>query len=168
MADRRITVHRARQIKRQWGLEITVVQTATHCGKILRRQQGTKGGFQLHCKEESHYLVSGRLLLRTVGPEGAVLEQVVEPGMAWTVPPFTVHQEEALAESVVFEVSDPTTQDRYGIMPDPGGLPSMTDAQAIAILHGLRDRLRRRSEECQDLARLVESVGLAAVAQSGR
>lgn len=147
---------------RNWGEEITVVKTRTHCGKILQRKQGTKGGFQLHVKEESHYLHAGQMLLRSLSPNGELVETVVEAGSAWTVPPMFLHQEEALQDSVIFEVSDPTSNDRYGIEPDPGGLPSMTDADAIAILQRLEASLKLRSEDCRALAQHIWARGLSA------
>ena len=49
------------------------------CGRIwpnlvLWRRKGTKGGFQCHVKEESHYLVSGDLLVEFI--EGDLLAPV--------------------------------------------------------------------------------------------
>lgn len=149
---------------RNWGEEITLVKTRTHCGKLLKRNKGTKGGFQLHVKEESHYLHSGRLLLRSVD-QGRVVETIVEAGSSWTVPPLFVHQEEALEDSVIIEVSDPTVNDRYAIEPDPGGLPSMTDADAIAILQRLEASLKTRAEECHLLAQHIWSRGLGSFVQ---
>ena len=131
---------------RNWGEEITVVKTRTHCGKVLKRKKGTKGGFQLHVKEESHYLHEGRMLLRSMN-NGQVVETVVDAGASWTVPPLFLHQEEALEDSVLFEVSDPTVEDRYAIEPDPGGLPSMTDMDAVAILQKLEASLKLRAED---------------------
>ena len=145
---------------RNWGEEITVVKTRTHCGKILKRKAGTKGGFQLHVKEESHYLHEGRMLLRSIR-NGQVVETVVEAGCAWTVPPLFVHQEEALTDCVIFEVGDPTVEDRYAIEPDPGGLPSMTDADAIAILKKLEENLRLRAEDCHALGQHIWARGLS-------
>lgn len=145
---------------RNWGEEITVVKTRTHCGKILKRKKGTKGGFQLHVKEESHYLHEGKMLLRSV-KDGAVVETVVDAGSAWTVPPLFLHQEEALEDSLIFEVSDPTTEDRYAMEPDPGGLPSMTDVDAIAILKKLEENLKLRAEDCRALAQHIWARGLS-------
>ena len=147
-------------VSRNWGEEITVVKTRTHCGKLLLRKKGTKGGFQLHVKEESHYLYTGKLLLRAV-VNGQVSETVVEAGQAWTVPPLFVHQEEALEDSILFEVSDPTAGDRYAIEPDPGGLVSMSDVEAIQILWRLRDAFTLRAEDCDLLAQQIWARGLA-------
>lgn len=149
-------------VARSWGEEITVVQTGTHCGKILERKAGTSGGFQLHMKEESHYLVKGRMLLRSI-KQGKVVETEVWAGSAWTVPPGTVHQEEALTDCTVFEVSDPTEHDRYAIEPDPGGLPSMTDEDAMAILWQLIGRLGDRMNDCSRLHRQIGKFGLSSL-----
>lgn len=148
--------------ERNWGQEITVVKTATHCGKVLKRKAGTKGGFQFHMKEESHYLVEGRMLLRSI-KQGKVVETEVEAGSAWTVSPGTVHQEEALTDCTVFEVSDPTENDRYAIEPDPGGLPPMTDEDAMAILWHLIGRLGDRMNDCSRLHRQIGKFGLASL-----
>lgn len=145
--------------ERNWGEEITVIRTPTHCGKILKRKAGTKGGFQFHVKEESHYLMVGRMLLRSLKAE-KVVETVVEEGSAWTVPPGFVHQEEALTDCVIFEVGDPTEHDRYAIEPDPGGLPSMTDAQALQILWQMIGRLSDRVSDCSRLRRQIQDHGL--------
>lgn len=146
---------------RNWGEEITVVKTRTHCGKILKRKKGTKGGFQFHVKEESHYLHEGRMLLRKI-EQGRVVETIVEAGHSWTVPPLFVHQEEALEDSVIIEVSDPTENDRYGIEPDPGGLPSMSDADALLILQKLEENLKLRAEDCHALGQHIWARGLSA------
>lgn len=145
---------------RNWGEEITVVKTRTHCGKVLKRRKGTKGGFQLHVKEESHYLHEGKMLLRSMN-NGQVVETVVDAGSSWTVPPLFLHQEEALEDSVLFEVSDPTTEDRYAIEPDPGGLPSMTDMDAVAILQKLEASLKLRADDCHTLAQHIWARGLS-------
>lgn len=146
-------------VTRNWGEEITVVKTRTHCGKVLKRKKGTKGGFQFHVKEESHYLHEGKMLLRRL-EQGQVVETIVEAGQAWTVPPLFIHQEEALEDSVIFEVSDPTENDRYGIEPDPGNLPSMSDADALVILQKLEENLKSRAEDCHTISQMVWEHGL--------
>jgi len=146
-------------VTRNWGEEITVTKTATHCGKLLRRRAGTKGGFQLHVKEESHYLHEGRMLLRTLRA-GTVVETIVDAPASWTVPPLLVHQEEALTDCLVFEVGDPTVEDRYGIEPDPGGLKSMSDADAVRMLKGLEGAFRLRADDLRALAQHIWARGL--------
>ena len=151
--------NRAVTLPRNWGDEIVVALTDTHAGKILKRKAGTKGGFQCHVKEENHYLLSGTLLIRTKDQFHVTVETVVEAGACWTVPPLTLHQEEALTDCVLFEVSDPTSNDRFAIEPDPGGLPSMTDEQAIVILRGLASANRRKAAQCDQMANQIKHRG---------
>ena len=146
-------------LRRNWGEERIVIWTLTHAAKLLKRQAGTKGGFQLHVKEESHYLMAGRVLLRTKDETG-VHETIVEAGTAWTVSPGAVHQEEALTDCVVFEVSDPTREDRYAIESDPGGLPSMTNEAAQDILARLSLALATRRQQVEALIARIGCVGL--------
>lgn len=152
-------------LERNWGREVVAIRTVTHAGKVLERTKGTVGGFQMHVKEESHYLVQGRIKLRYY-ESGQMKEQYVGAGQSWTVEPLTLHQEEALEDCIVFEVSDPTSEDRYGIVPDPGALPSMSDQDAVDKLITLADCLRQRADECAALAQCVHRSGLARVAES--
>lgn len=149
----------ATTLERQWGEEIVVALTDTHAGKILKRKAGTKGGFQCHVKEESHYLLSGRLLIRTKDATSSTVETTVEAGSCWTVPPLTLHQEEALTDCVIFEVSDPTRNDRYAIEPDPGGLPSMSSDDAVLILRGLASAARKKAALCDHMATQIRHRG---------
>jgi quercetin dioxygenase-like cupin family protein len=145
---------------RHWGKEILAIQTDVHMGKVLERHAGTKGGYQCHIKEESHYLLKGQMRLRTMGRD-----QLVSAPAVWTVPPLTVHQEEALTDCVVFEVSDPTREDRFALEPDPGGLPSMSDKDAILKLQALADAHRRKAVDCDHLATAIRSFGLKELAR---
>jgi hypothetical protein len=86
---------------RHWGKEILAVRTDIHMGKVLERKAGTMGGYQCHVKEESHYLLKGSMRLRTTDGD-----RVVHAPIAWTVPPLTVHQEEALTDCLLFERPD--------------------------------------------------------------
>jgi quercetin dioxygenase-like cupin family protein len=75
-------------------------------------------------KDETSYLLSGRLRLRQGASVEELAEQEVEPGHAWRNEPGTVHSIEALEDSVVLEVSTPhlddvvRLQDRYGRSPE--------------------------------------------------
>jgi hypothetical protein len=143
-------------LERNWGQEIITTWTPTHAGKVLRRKAGTIGGFQMHVKEESHYLYEGSLTLESI-EDGQVVTRTLTTGAAWTVPPLTLHRERADTDCVLFEVSDPTREDRYAIVPDPGGLPSMTDDQAWKIAYDLRSALITRSLDIEETeVRLLE------------
>ena len=153
-------IHAPLILHRNWGEEVIFAQTPTHAGKLLRRKAGTIGGYQLHVKEETHYVLEGALRLRWLDADGVELTRRVSAGEAWTVPPGTIHQEEALEDSIIIEVGDPTTGDRYAIVPDPGGLPSMTNKQACDKLALLAAALKARAEDCEILAQEIAVNGL--------
>lgn len=110
-----------RRVEKPWGHEIWWADTDVYAGKLLHVDAGHKLSLQLHRKkDETSYLLSGRLRL-TRGPSADDLnEQEIEPGHVWRVKPGTVHTIEALEDSVVLEVSTShlddvvRLQDRYG------------------------------------------------------
>jgi mannose-6-phosphate isomerase-like protein (cupin superfamily) len=110
-----------RRVEKPWGHELWWADTDVYAGKLLHVEAGQRLSLQLHReKDESSYLLSGRLLL-TRGPSAEDLhEQEIGPGYAWRVEPEIVHCIEAVEDSVVLEVSTPhlddvvRLQDRYG------------------------------------------------------
>jgi len=110
-----------RRVEKPWGHEIWWAQTPEYAGKVLAVQAGHALSLQLHReKDESSYLFSGRLRLRSGATEGRLEERILEPGQSWRVEPGTIHSIEALEDSIVFEVSTPQLDDvvrlsdRYG------------------------------------------------------
>jgi mannose-6-phosphate isomerase-like protein (cupin superfamily) len=109
------------RVEKPWGHEIWWAETDAYAGKLLHVEAGHSLSLQLHReKDETSYLLSGRLrLTRGASPED-LQEQEIEPGFAWRVQPGTVHCIEAVEDSVVLEVSTPQLddvvrlQDRYG------------------------------------------------------
>jgi len=109
------------RVEKPWGHELWWAQTDSYAGKLLMVDAGQRLSLQLHReKDETSYLLSGRLRL-TQGPHEEELEETeVTPGGAWRIEPGTVHTIEALEDSVVLEVSTPQLddvvrlQDRYG------------------------------------------------------
>ena len=110
-----------RRVEKPWGYELWWADTDAYAGKLLHVEAGHRLSLQLHReKDETSYLLSGRLRLCR-GPTAENLsEQEIEPGHAWRVEPGTVHSIEAVEDSVVLEVSTPhlddvvRLQDRYG------------------------------------------------------
>lgn len=110
-----------RRVEKPWGHELWWAETDAYAGKLLFVNAGQRLSLQLHReKDETSYLLSGRLRL-TQGPSAETLEESeVAPGEAWRNEPGTVHTIEALEDSVVLEVSTPhlddvvRLQDRYG------------------------------------------------------
>lgn len=109
------------KVEKPWGHEIWWAQTADYAGKVLVVNAGHQLSLQLHReKDETSYVLSGRLRL-TQGPsEDALRERVIGPGDAWRNEPGVLHSIEALEDSVVLEVSTPhmddvvRLRDRYG------------------------------------------------------
>jgi mannose-6-phosphate isomerase len=109
------------RVDKPWGHELWWAKTDHYAGKILVVNAGQALSLQYHReKDETSYLLSGRLRL-TQGPDAERLsEQLIEPGQAWRCEPGTVHSIEALEDSVVLEVSTPhledvvRVRDRYG------------------------------------------------------
>ena len=114
-----------RRVEKPWGHEVWWAHTEHYAGKILAVNAGHQLSLQLHReKDETSYLLSGRLRL-TQGPDEAALdEREIGPGQSWRNEPGVIHTIEALEDSVVLEVSTPhlddvvRLQDRYGRAPD--------------------------------------------------
>ena len=88
-------------------------------------------------KDEAGYLVSGQLLVRFGFPETDLQEKILRPGDSFHFPPMCIHQEEALSDCLIVEVSTPHFNDRmrveelFGLDSNVlGGLPS-TNIQDI-------------------------------------
>ena len=117
---------------RTWGREkLVALMPKKFSGKVLYINKGHKGGLQYHrLKNEMQYLFSGSLLVRYDDGHGKLTERVVEPGETVHFEPGVVHQEEALEDCVVFEVSTPHFNDRvrmekeYGVGGHAEGLPT--------------------------------------------
>jgi mannose-6-phosphate isomerase len=110
-----------RRVEKPWGHEIWWAQTDAYAGKLLHVKAGHGLSLQLHReKDESSYVLSGRLLLTRGESAEEVQTDEIGPGFAWRVEPGSVHSIEAIEDSVVVEVSTPhlddvvRLQDRYG------------------------------------------------------
>jgi mannose-6-phosphate isomerase len=108
-------------VEKPWGHEVWWAETDAYAGKMLHVKKGHRLSLQLHeQKDESSYVVSGRLLLTRGASVEDLSEEEIGPGFAWRVEPGTVHTIEALEDSVVAEVSTPhlddvvRLEDRYG------------------------------------------------------
>jgi mannose-6-phosphate isomerase-like protein (cupin superfamily) len=101
-----------RRVEKPWGHELWWAQTDEYAGKILQVEAGHELSLQVHRrKDETSYLLRGRLRLSR-GPSAEELEtREVGPGFAWRVEPGTVHTIAALEDSTVLEVSTPHLDD---------------------------------------------------------
>jgi mannose-6-phosphate isomerase len=110
-----------RRVDKPWGHELWFAHTDRYAGKLLHVDAGHRLSLQYHQdKDESSYLLSGRLLLIQGNSADHLVESEIGPGGLWRNEPGTVHTIEALEDSVVIEVSTPEVDDvvrlddRYG------------------------------------------------------
>jgi mannose-6-phosphate isomerase len=110
-----------REVEKPWGSELWYARTDRYAGKILRVLQGHRLSVQYHVeKDETSYLLSGRLVLEQGQDRDSMRRRELHPGVAWRNPPGLVHTIEALEDSVILEVSTPElddvvrVDDRYG------------------------------------------------------
>jgi quercetin dioxygenase-like cupin family protein len=109
------------RVEKPWGHEVWWAQTPHYAGKLLIVNAGQRLSVQMHReKDETSYLLSGRLLLLQ-GPSAEELsERTIGPGTSWRNEPGVVHTIEALEDATVLEVSTPQVDDvvrlsdRYG------------------------------------------------------
>ena len=122
---------------RDWGSETLLgAIEGQFTLKRLLLKAGCKGGLQFHRKkDEMAIVISGELLVRFDDGTGNLTERVLKPGQVVRFPPGVVHQEEAISDCELIEVSTPYLNDRvrveamYGL-PENGGLPT-TQAEEI-------------------------------------
>lgn len=110
-----------RRVEKPWGHEIWWAQTDSYAGKLLIVKAGQRLSLQVHEeKDETSYLLSGRLLLVQGPSEDELTERTLEPGCSWRNEPGLIHTIEALEDATVVEVSTPELDDvvrlsdRYG------------------------------------------------------
>lgn len=116
-----MTEEKPKKVEKPWGHEVWWADTDRYAGKLLVVNAGHALSLQYHReKDETSYLLSGRLRLTQGANAKALSEREIEPGQAWRNEPGTVHSIEALEDSIVLEVSTPhlddvvRLQDRYG------------------------------------------------------
>jgi mannose-6-phosphate isomerase len=110
-----------RRVDKPWGHELWFALTERYAGKLLHIQAGQRLSVQYHEeKDESSYLLSGRLLLYR-GPSADELTTTeLTAGAVWRNKPGQVHTIEALENSVVVEVSTPELDDVVRLTDDYG------------------------------------------------
>lgn len=95
-----------RRIEKPWGYEIWWAHTEQYAGKILHVNAGQRLSLQYHNeKDESCYLLSGKLLLVQGSSAEDLSETMISPGHTWRNPPGLVHTIEAIEDADVLEAS---------------------------------------------------------------
>jgi mannose-6-phosphate isomerase len=110
-----------RRVDKPWGHELWFALTERYAGKLLHVRTGQRLSVQYHeRKDETSYLLSGRLLLHRGPSADALVETELTAGDVWRNEPGQVHTIEALDDAVVVEVSTPDLDDVVRLTDDYG------------------------------------------------
>ena len=117
---------------RPWGKEECLVRASgKYLLKRLTIKKGCKGGLQYHrLKDECGYILAGKLRIVLDDGSGNLVSLVKNPGDFFHFAPGVTHQEEALEDCIILEVTTPHANDRvrmensYGIVKSDYGLPT--------------------------------------------
>ena len=103
--------------RRMWGKEILLALVSKkYTFKILEINKGKQGGLQYHRKkDECGYVMSGRLLVMYDLGNGKLKMKILKKGDVFHFPPKMVHQEKALSNCKIIEVSTPHFNDRVRV-----------------------------------------------------
>jgi mannose-6-phosphate isomerase-like protein (cupin superfamily) len=104
-----------------WGFEVLWAYTDRYAGKILQVDPGQRLSLQYHAnKDETLYLLSGRMQLDLEDDRGALVQHFVEPGQSFRVPAGRRHRIHALEACSVLEASTPELDDVIRIQDEYG------------------------------------------------
>ena len=104
---------------RNWGDEILLtVSEGNYSVKKLFIKKGSKGGLQYHHKkDETGFVISGQLLIRYINKinQNIIEEKLLRSGDCFRFKPYCIHQEEAIEDTTIIEVSTPFANDRVRV-----------------------------------------------------
>jgi mannose-6-phosphate isomerase len=101
-----------RKIPKPWGHETIWAHSDRYVGKILHINAGQELSVQYHNrKDETAYLLSGRISYRVAGEDGKLEDVELALGESFRIVPGTIHQMVAVTDCDVLEVSTPELDD---------------------------------------------------------
>ncbi len=110
-----------RQVEKPWGHEDIWARTDRYVGKILSILQGRRLSLQLHRqKDETIYVLRGRLRLILENEAGELEAEELGPGEARRILPGRQHRFEAIEDTDLVEVSTPELDDVVRLADDYG------------------------------------------------
>ena len=116
-----MTAAGARHVPKPWGHELIWAHTDRYVGKILVIEAGKRLSLQRHeIKDESIYVLSGRLRLHLEDDQGAVQIEELGPGDHRRVVTGRIHRYEAIERVELMEVSTPELEDVVRLEDDFG------------------------------------------------
>ncbi|HWP62736.1 MAG TPA: cupin domain-containing protein [Candidatus Binatia bacterium] len=108
-------------VPKPWGHELIWAHTDRYVGKILVIEAGKRLSLQYHeRKDESIYVISGRLRLHLADETGIVRTEELGPGEFRRVPTGRVHRYEAIERVELCEVSTTELDDVVRLEDDYG------------------------------------------------
>jgi mannose-6-phosphate isomerase len=110
-----------RRVTKPWGHELIWAHTDRYVGKILVIETGRRLSLQRHeVKDETIYVLSGRLRLTLEGEDGTIQTEELGPGEHRRVPTGRIHRYEAVERCEIMEVSTPELDDVVRLEDDFG------------------------------------------------
>lgn len=110
-----------RRVQKPWGEELIWAHTERYVGKVLVIEAGHRLSLQRHeIKDESIYVVTGRLRLWLEDDRGEVRAEELGPGESRRVRTGRVHRFEAIEPCELIEVSTPELDDVVRLEDDFG------------------------------------------------
>ena len=110
-----------RRVDKPWGNELIWSLTDRYCGKVITIETGRRLSLQYHeRKDESIYVLSGRLRLHLDDEAGAMVVRELGPGESARVPVGRRHRFEAAERVELIEVSTPEVDDVIRVEDDFG------------------------------------------------
>lgn len=123
LTERRVVsdASRARRVEKPWGHELIWAHTDRYVGKLLVIEAGQRLSLQKHVtKDESIYVVAGRMRLHLEDDAGALQIQELGPGEHRRIRAGRVHRFEAVERVELMEVSTPELDDVVRLSDDYG------------------------------------------------
>ena len=100
------------RVPKPWGHELIWALTDRYCGKVLVIEAGRRLSLQRHhVKDESIYVLRGRLRLHLEDDAGTVRVEELGPGDGRHVATGRIHRYEAIETTELLEVSTPELDD---------------------------------------------------------
>jgi mannose-6-phosphate isomerase len=116
-----VTVAETRRVPKPWGHELIWAHTERYVGKVLVIEAGKRLSLQRHeVKDESIYVLSGRLRLLLEDDAGEVRTEELGPGDHRRVETGRIHRYEAIERVELMEVSTPELEDVVRLEDDYG------------------------------------------------
>jgi quercetin dioxygenase-like cupin family protein len=110
-----------RKTEKPWGYELLYALTPQYAGKVIFVKKGFRLSLQYHQeKEETIYVLNGRVRFTVQPQNGKATETTAKPGFCVHLPPFTVHRIEALEDTTLLEVSTSQLNDVVRLQDDYG------------------------------------------------